>query len=236
MNRPERRNALSIALMNELIAFARECQTDYAIDAVVVTGGERWFSAGNDLKDEARWNVADKSFIEQRDIATTGYRLCKAWEEIPQITIAAIEGYAIGGGLAFALASDWRVLGRGAYATLPEIRLGFPLTWGTVPRLVRLLGPARAKRVVILAERIGAEEALQCGLVDYLAEDGGSVASALELAAKVSALPAASVRMSKEAINAIANTLMPVASHASGDQFTLAAASEASKRARGALT
>lgn len=232
MNRPTRRNALSIQLMHDLIGFAHSCESDYSIDAVVVTGGTAAFSAGNDLKDEARWNISDQPFVAQRDIAATGFRLCKAWEEIPQITIAAIEGYAIGGGLAFALASDWRVIAEDAYVTLPEIGLGFPLTWGTIPRLVELLGPALAKRVVILGERIGASQALAAGLVDYTAPRAQALDRAVGIAARVCELPAASVRMSKEVINSLSGHMTRLASHASGDQFTLAAATDESRRAR----
>ena len=229
---PERRNALSIALMHELIDFARACEVDYAIDAVVVSGGAHWFSAGNDLKDEARWDTADRSFVEQRDIAATGFRLCKAWEEIPQITIAAVEGFAIGGGFAFALACDWRVLGESAHLRLPESSLGFPLTWGTIPRITALVGPAAAKRLVILGEQVSAARALELGLADYLAADRAVLARALELALEVTRIPPAAARMGKEAINALAGMFTRVASHASADQFTLAAASETSMQAR----
>ena len=166
MNRPGRRNALSIDYMRALTRTAESLRDDAAVDVVLLTGAPGWFSAGADLKDEARWSIGAKPLVEQREISQTGYRLARAWEELPQITIAAIEGYAVGGGFALALACDWRVLAQDAFVSLPEINLGIPLTWGTLPRLVALGGPAHAKRLTILCERVDAREALALGFVD----------------------------------------------------------------------
>jgi enoyl-CoA hydratase/carnithine racemase len=85
------------------------------------------------------------------------------------MVVAAIEGYAIGGGMALALAADWRVIGRSAYLCVPEVRLGMPLSWGTIPRIASLVGPARAKRVVTLCERFVGQQALDIGLADRVA-------------------------------------------------------------------
>lgn len=232
LGRPAVRNALSIALMRELTAFARSCADDNELDVVIVTGAERFFSAGADLRDDERWNTAGKSFVAQREISQVGPKMCKAWEEMPQITIAAIEGYAIGGGLALGLACDWRVLAEDAYVSFPEIRLGLPLTWGTIPRLAALAGPALAKRLVILCERIPAADAYRYGLADWLASPGMALDRARALADEVLGMPAASVRMSKEAINALAGQSAALAANATHDQFVLASRSEESIAAR----
>jgi enoyl-CoA hydratase/carnithine racemase len=232
MQRPQRRNALSLAFMRELIRAAEALRDDPNVDVVVLTGGEQWFSAGADLKDEERWSIPEKPFTEQREIGQTGYRLARAWEELPQITIAAIEGYALGGGLALALACDWRVLAENAVVGMPEIALGIPLTWGTLPRLLALCGPALTKRITVLCERISANEALQMRLVDYVCEPGAAVTKAREIAGRVLEMPRASVRMSKETINATAYALAHLASHAGADQFNLAAASDEAAAAR----
>ena len=142
LHRPSARNALSRALMRELTTCARELAERTDIDVVILTGDEKFFSAGADLKDAVAWADDTLSTLERREITGAGFRMCKAWEEMPQITIVAIEGYAVGGGLALALACDWRVLADDAFVSLPEIALGIPLTWGTIPRLVNLLGPA----------------------------------------------------------------------------------------------
>jgi len=110
LNRPNVRHALSRALMREIRACARELSDRTDIDVVILTGDARCFSAGADLKDANAWADDSLSTVQRRDIAGTGFRMCKAWEEMPQITIAAIEGYAVGGGLALSLACDWRVL------------------------------------------------------------------------------------------------------------------------------
>ncbi|HRI17660.1 MAG TPA: enoyl-CoA hydratase/isomerase family protein, partial [Burkholderiaceae bacterium] len=164
LQRPEARNALSLALMRALTQTARELAERTDIDAVVLTGNDVCFSAGLDLKDARTWADPALSLVERRELAALGYRLCKAWEDLPQVTLAAIEGYAVGGGLALALACDWRVLAEDAFVSLPEIALGIPLTWGTIPRLVDLVGPAKAKRLTILCERWAAADALAIGV------------------------------------------------------------------------
>ncbi|HTP96504.1 MAG TPA: enoyl-CoA hydratase/isomerase family protein [Burkholderiales bacterium] len=235
LDRPARRNAFSVDLMEQLIAAANELSLRHDIGAVVVTGGDEFFSAGADLKDERRWDTGSKTFVERRETARLGTRLARAWEEVPQITIAAIEGYAIGAGLALTLALDWRVMASNAFVSLPEIELGIPLTWGSIPRLTRLVGPAKAKRVTILCERIGAPDALAMGLIDYVAAPGAAAARAREVAQAVLAMPAHSVRMSKESVNVAANALNHAASFMAHDQFQLAMATEESRKARAAV-
>ena len=235
LNRPEARNAMSAQLMREMIACAGRIAARRDVDAVIVRGSGKWFSAGADLNDASRWGNAARPLDEQRDIAALGYRMARAWEEVPQVTIAAIEGYAIGGGLALSAALDWRVMASDAFVSLPEIALGIPLTWGTLPRLVNLVGPARAKRLTILCERIPAAEALSMGLVDWVAPSGKAYKAAGDVAKQVFALPRNSVRMSKESINAYAGIGAHAASHMAHDQVQLAAASTEAKAARTAF-
>lgn len=234
LHRPAARNALSQALMRELTRCARELAERSDIDVVLLTGGERCFSAGADLRDARSWADASMPLVERREVASLGWRMCRAWEELPQITIAAIEGYAVGGGLALALACDWRVAADDAFVSLPEIALGIPLTWGTIPRLTSLIGPARAKRLTILCERVPAAEALAIGLVDYRAAKGQALAQAREVATRTLAMPAAAVRMSKESVNAVATALHHAAGYMAHDQIALAAASAESRAARDA--
>ena len=122
-----------------------------------------------------------------------------------------------------------------AFVSLPEIALGIPLTWGTLPRLVNLVGPARAKRLAILCERIPAAEALAMGLVDYIAPPGKALATARAVAKQVLSLPRNSVRMTKESVNAYAGIGAHAASHMAHDQVQLAAASAEAKAAREAF-
>jgi enoyl-CoA hydratase/carnithine racemase len=104
-----------------------------------------------------------------------GPRMTRAWQEMEQITIGAIEGFCIGGGVALAVALDFRVMGRDAHLRVPEIGLGMNMSWQSVPRMLHLIGPARTKQAVILADqRISAAEAYEWGLVEELADPGGS--------------------------------------------------------------
>ena len=235
LNRPEARNAMSAKLMREMIACAGRISAMHDIDVVIVRGSGVCFSAGADLKDSSRWGNGELPFEQQREIASLGYRMARAWEEVPQITIAAIEGYAIGGGLALVAALDWRVMAKDAFVSFPEIALGIPLTWGTLPRLVNLLGPAQAKRLTILCERVPADEALAIGLADWVVPAGKALNEARKVAAKVLALPRNSVRMSKESINAYAGIGAHAASHMAHDQVQLAAGSAEAKAAREAF-
>lgn len=231
LERPERRNALSAELMREMIACAQELTARRDLDVVLVTGAAGVFCAGADLKDSSRW-AGGAPLLEQREIAGLGQRMARAWEELPQITIAAIEGYAVGGGLAIAVALDWRVMARDAFVALPEISLGIPLTWGTLPRLVNLVGPARAKRLAILGERVAAEQALAMGLVDELCDHGKSIQCANEIATRVLEKPKHSVLMTKETVNAYAGLGAHAVSYMAADQLELAAASPESRAAR----
>jgi len=235
LNRPEARNAMSAKLMREMIACANRVSAMRDIDVVIVRGSGVCFSAGADLKDASRWGNAGRPLDEQREIAALGFRMARAWEEVPQITIASIEGYAIGGGLALVAALDWRVIAENAFVSLPEISLGIPLTWGTLPRLVNLVGPARAKRLSILCEQIPAAEALAMGLADYSAPPGKAFATARAVAKQVLALPRNSVRMTKESINAYAGIGAHASSHMAHDQVQLAAGSAEAKAAREAF-
>ena len=144
--------------------------------------------------------------------------MCKAWEAMPQITIAAMEKLAVGAGVAIALACDWRVLGRSAYLYVPEVKIGLNLQWGALPRLITLVGPARAKRITIMCEKMPAAQALEWGLIDEVADDGRTVAKAMEMAEVVLSMPQPTVRMIKEAINATANALPAASAFADADR------------------
>lgn len=236
LQRPEARNAMSAALMREMIACAGRLAARRDVDVAIVRGSGACFSAGADLKDSSRWANERQSLEKRREIALLGYRMARAWEELPQITLAAIEGYAIGGGLALAAALDWRVMAKDAFISLPEISLGIPLTWGTLPRLVNLVGPARAKRLAILCERVDAETALAMGLVDEISEKSKALQAAGRLARLVLEKPRHSVRMTKESVNAYAGIGAHAASHMAHDQVQLAAASPEARAAREAFS
>jgi enoyl-CoA hydratase/carnithine racemase len=211
--------------MSQLTAIAVELRGDTSTSAVVLSG-DPVFSAGVDLGDRKLGLGADIPLIERREALRIGPDLCAAWEAIDQTTIAAIEGFCIGGALALAAACDFRIAARSAHFRLPEIPLGMNMSWGTQPRLVNLIGPSRAKQLTIFGERVPAEQAEAWGLVDALAADGGAPALARQWADKVAALPPLAVRMAKRAITAIATANNAAATYMDADQYALAALSD----------
>jgi enoyl-CoA hydratase len=213
-------NAFDQDTILALTDVARAFHEDTETRAVVLTGTANAFSAGIDLKDPKTWAEPEND-VELRQRSYRGVRLCQAWEDIPQVTVAAIEGLAVGAGVAIALACDWRVLASDAYLYVPEVKIGLNLQWGALPRLISLVGPARAKRIVLLCEKMGAQQAAAWGLVDEVAERGHAVERALELAGRVAEMPAATTAMVKEAINATANALHRASAFADADQSSL---------------
>ena len=224
-DRGDGRNALSRQAILELTEAARSFADDLETQAVILRG-KGAFTAGADLKDPAMDRRRASGLLERRHMVRIGPQLCEAWERVEQVTICAMEDYAIGGGVALAAACDFRILGRGGHLRLPEIPLGMNMSWQAVPRLVSLIGPARTKSFVIFGEKLGAEEALQWGLIDEIAEDGQALARARAWAEKIAKLPPNAVRMTKTSVNATANALHQAASFMDLDQYALATTSE----------
>jgi len=220
-------NALSPEALRQLTDAARSFEDDADTSVVVLTGGKDAFSAGFDLKDPEGRARRDMDLGTLRRHLKLGPRLTHAWHEMEQITIGAIEGFCVGGGVALAVALDFRVMGRDAHLRVPEIGLGMNMCWQSIPRMLHLIGPARTKQAVILADqRISADEAYEWGLVEELADPGHAFDAAWALAAKVAAQPPLSVAMTKLTVNRLAHALDDLASHMDLDQFALASFSE----------
>jgi enoyl-CoA hydratase/carnithine racemase len=220
-------NALSRQAMRELRDVPRDFEDDLVTSVVILTGAVKAFSAGFDLKDPEGTNRGKlplgESLLNQR----LGPRMCKAWEQLEQVTIAAIEGHCIGGGAALAVSLDFRFCGKGAHFRIPEVELGMNMSWGSIPRLVALIGPARAKQAVILAsDRIAAAEALDWGLVEKVVEDGQVLADAMKFAERIARQPPLPVRMVKTSVNRFTHALADVAAHMDVDQNVLTSHSE----------
>lgn len=225
-DRGSRANPLSYETMRRLTAVARGFENDPTLAAVVLTGTSETFSMGMDLKDHETQALRAMPLAERRLKLMTGARMCKAWEEIPTLTISAIEGWCVGGGVALAVATDLRVASDSAQFYVPEIERGMNMSWGSVPRIVNLTGPARAKRLIVLAEKIDAQRAIDWGLADYSSVEGGAVDKAQEVAERAARMPPVALRMCKQDINAYASALAPVAAHSDFDQFALAQSGE----------
>jgi enoyl-CoA hydratase len=223
-------NALSSALMQELTELANALHIDTASSVIVLTGRGA-FSAGADLKEGSSRSIRSSgaatapTLLERRQALRRGPDLCAAWERLEQITIAAVERFCIGGGVALAIACDHRIAGAGAHFRLPEIPLGMNMSWQSNPRTVALIGPSRAKRFTILGERLEAPTALDWGLADEVTPDGEALVAARALAARYAAMPPIPLRMTKQAINAAAAALGYATSFMDRDQFLAASMS-----------
>lgn len=223
IDRGDSRNTLNPEVMTLLRDTALELGRDADLAAVILRG-EGVFSAGVDIAGFA--TATPPSKMELREQIKLGPALCKAWEDIEAFTIAAIEGYCVGGAAALAAALDYRVLGASAFFRMPEVPLGMNMSWQTIPRLVAQIGPARTKQYVILGQRVPAATALHWGLCEEVVADGGTLAAAQALAAQIECLPPLPVRMTKQAVNASANALNHLASYMDRDQYLLAAQTE----------
>jgi len=225
LDRGDRINALSVAAMQALLQAAQKLSGDVRTSAVVLTGVPV-FSAGADLGDPEHAARAQAPLMERRELLRLAPDLCSAWEAIDQLTIVAIESFCIGGALALAVACDLRIAGRSAHFRLPEIELGWNMNWNAQPRILNLIGPSRAKRLIIFGDRVTASEAEAWGLVDAVTDDGAALETAMQWAARVGSLPPLGVRMAKRAITQQATALNPLACFMDGDQYMLAALSE----------
>lgn len=222
-------NPLSAAAMTGLRDVARWLKMDIETHCVILRGRTA-FTIGADLKDKDM-HTHDLSPLEQRQKLLLGPDMCAAWEALEQVTICAMERYCIGGGLALAISCDWRIASDDCDIRLPEVPLGINMSWQANPRMSVLIGPARAKWVTILGEKLDAATALSWGLVDKVTPPGESVAAAQELATKLLALPPLPVRMTKQAINAHSHALNHVASYMDREQYALLTGSEENKAA-----
>ena len=223
-------NALSPEAMRQLTQAARSFEDDGDTSVVVLTGGSKAFSAGFDLKDPEGRSRKSMDIGSLRRQLKLGARLPGAWQDLEQITIAAIEGFCIGGGIALAVALDFRVMSRTAHIRIPEIGLGMNMSWQSIPRLLHLMGPARTKQAVILADqRISAEEAHAWRLVEEVADPGKALETAMDLATKFASQPPISAAMTKLTINRLTHALDNLTSHMDLDQFALASLTEVHK-------
>ena len=216
-------NAMSPEAMRQLTDAARSFEDDGATSVVVLTGAAKAFTAGFDLKDPEGRARKTMDLGALRRHLKIGPRLTRAWQDMEQITIAAIEGFCVGGGVALAVALDFRVMARNAHLRVPEIGLGMNMSWQSIPRMLHLMGPARTKQAVILADqRISASDAYEWRLVEEVADPCRAFDAAMALAAKVAAQPPLSVAMTKLTVNRLAHALDDLASHMDVDQSALA--------------
>lgn len=197
LNRPHKKNSLNVEMRQELCNLLDHLAHKTAIRAVVITGGDEIFCAGADIAEMGGPAKAEASYHHARDFQI----LFDKVESLPQPVIAAVSGYALGGGCELALAADFRIASESAKFGLPEIKIGaFPGGGGT-QRLSRLIGIAKAKEMILLGDPIDAQEAFAAGLVRKVASKETYFKEAQALANKLAKLPRLALQASKMLIN-----------------------------------
>jgi enoyl-CoA hydratase/carnithine racemase len=176
-NRPDKRNAISTVVMGEMMDAAAEAEADPDVRGIIVTGGEKFFSAGADLNDAQALSSPSETVAYMR----RWHRLCRAFEENGKAVIAAIEGFCMTGGCEFALACDIRIGAAGSSYAITSSRIGTVAGAGGTQRLPRIVGQAKALEIMFAAEPIEAEEAYRIGLINKLVPKGRALGEAKAL-------------------------------------------------------
>ena len=205
LNRPAKLNPLSTTTLNELVAAARYLDTLAEVKVVVVAGNGRAFSAGADL---ASFTATESSAAAARAAADAGRRMAEAIEAMGAVTIARIHGHCVGGGVVLASACDLRIAADDTRFSIPEVDLGIPLAWGGIPRLVREIGPARTKELVMTCRPFGAVEALAAGFLNRAVPASDLAAAVDELAEQLAGKSALTLTATKRHTNAVAESMV----------------------------
>jgi enoyl-CoA hydratase/carnithine racemase len=199
LDRPEARNALSPELMAELVELVERWDADPELRSIVIAGGDDWFAAGADIK-----SMAERTFAD-----TLTSPAARFWSRLAAVRtplIAAVSGYALGGGCELALVCDMIVASESAEFGQPEILLGIIPGGGGTQRLARVMGKQRAMELVLTGRRIKAQEALDLGIVNRVVPAQGWLDAAIELAEVVALRPPLAVRLGKQAVLAADET------------------------------
>jgi enoyl-CoA hydratase len=196
MNRPQALNAFNTEQLDRLGAAIRTIGQDRTVRVVILTGaGDRAFAAGADIKEMVELTAAQGLAFGRK-----GQALTNAVELLPQPVIAAVNGYAFGGGCELAIASDMRLASENARFAQPEVGLGIPPGWGGTQRLPRLVGPGVAAEMIYTGRQVDAQEALRIGLVNAIHPLDQLIVAAREMAAQIAKNSPAAVRASKRLI------------------------------------
>ncbi|MGI9606811.1 MAG: enoyl-CoA hydratase/isomerase family protein [Acidimicrobiales bacterium] len=200
LDRAAHLNPLSADTLLDLEAGARWFDARAHVRVVIVRGEGRAFSAGADLASFTPGGMGDRS---AHDAGDAGRRMADAIEAMRAVAIAQIHGHCVGGGLVLAAACDLRIAATGTQFSIPEVDLGIPLAWGGIPRLVREIGPALTKELVMTCRPFDAEEALASGFLNRVVDLEELEDTVHELAGSIARRPAFAVQATKSATNAV---------------------------------
>lgn len=202
-NRPEKANAMNKQMNEELDDIITEVRKDTDYKYIVFTGNGKAFSAGADMNEVLQGienNSFSRSFIREDQLSRQEF--LRKFDALDQITIAAINGPMYGAGLALAMVCDFRIMADNATACLPEVERGLFFSGGGTPRLVNLIGPAKAKEFIMLCDAIDATEALKIGLVNKVVPLQDLAVATEELIGKLNRSPFSPIRLTKKIVNA----------------------------------
>ena len=217
LNRPDAMNALNVEIMAEIEQISNSFLSDEKTRVVIFEGAGKHFSAGADLKQKGE----PQSLLMRRRSAGLGARMIKAILNINQVTIAAIQGSALGGGACIPTACDFRIGSDDCAVGYPEVNLGINLMWRSLPLCVRLIGPARAKKMIMLGSRESGATLLEWGFLDELVPRQDLSEASLSMAQAYAQQPPIAVQMIKQSINAVSNALDDALMHMDTDQNLL---------------
>lgn len=203
LSRPEKLNPLSVRALEEIPLAARFFDEETKVKVVVVSGAGRAFSAGADLG-----NFSGPSDRTTREVAELGRRMAESLEAMRAITIARIHGWCIGGGFVLASACDLRVASVEARFSIPEVDLGIPLAWGGIPRMVREVGPAITKELVLTCRPFGAEEAKSLGFLNRVVAQDALDEEVESLATSLASKASHALFSTKQHVNAVTDQML----------------------------
>jgi enoyl-CoA hydratase len=222
INRPEALNALNEETIMEIMVRLEDAKNDEAIRVIVVTGaGDRAFSAGADLK-----MMKGASPVRGTELSRNGQQVCDYIEALEKPVIAAINGYALGGGIELAMACDIRIASENAQIGQPEINVGLIPGWGGTQRLPRFVGKGIAKELIFTGKRIDAKTAERLGLVNAVVPADQLTAKVKELALELASKPPIAIKLSKALINNSTETYPAVGMWQEAEAFGLVASTE----------
>jgi enoyl-CoA hydratase/carnithine racemase len=203
LDRPKKLNPLSTEALTEIAAAARWFDEQRDVKVVIVAGAGRAFSAGADLS-----SFAGPQELIPREAADRGREMADALEGMRAVSIAGIQGWCVGGGLVLAAACDLRVATEDARFSIPEVDLGIPLAWGGIPRLVREIGPALTKELVLTCRSFDAAEAKSAGFLNRVVPAAELDATVFELARSLASKAGHALFSTKRHVNAVTDQMV----------------------------
>ena len=215
-------NLLSLGVIRQLTEVANKLAENKNLMAIILSGGKQNFSFGFDLKDKEFLGLKKLGYEENRNYFQLGKIMCDAWEKLSCLTICKITGWCVGGGVALAISCDLRLAETAAKFYVPEVERGLNMSWGSVPRLIALLGPAKTKRLLLLAEKLNSSTAKDWGLIDSYLSPSKLELETIKLTEKAAKMPRLPFILTKESVNNHSNALAKATSYNDQDIFSLA--------------